>query len=82
VFKGFGKNLNFSTTYHLQIDGKIKIVNQMIEDMLRMYVMDNPSKLEYYLHLVEFIDNNGYQYSLKMSQFEYLDGINFSAILS
>ena len=42
IFKGFGTNLNFSTTYHLEYDGKIESVNQVIEDMLRMYVMDKP----------------------------------------
>jgi hypothetical protein len=44
----------------------------MIEDMLRMYVMDKPSKWEDYLHLVEFVYNNGYQASLNMSPFETL----------
>jgi hypothetical protein len=44
------------------------------EDMLRMYVMDKPSKWEDYLHLVEFSYNNGYQASLKMSPFEALYG--------
>ena len=42
--------------------------------MLRMYVMDNPSKWENYLHLVEFSYNNGYQASLRMSPFEALYG--------
>ena len=42
----------------------------MIEDMLRMYVMDQPSKWENYLYLVEFAYNNGYHASLKMSPFE------------
>jgi hypothetical protein len=46
----------------------------VIEDMLRMYVMDKPSKWEDYLHLVEFAYNNGYQTSLKMSPFEELYG--------
>ena len=49
-------------------------VNQVIEDMLRMYVMDKPSKWEDYMHLVEFSYNNGYQASLKMSPFEALYG--------
>jgi hypothetical protein len=40
-------------------------VNQVIVDMLRMYVMDMPSNWEHYLHLVEFSYNNGYQTSLK-----------------
>jgi hypothetical protein len=73
-FKGFGTNLKFSTVYHPQEDGKTKRVNRIIEDMLRMYVMDNPSKWENYLHLVEFSYNNGYQASLRMSPFEALYG--------
>jgi hypothetical protein len=74
LFKGFGTNLNFNTTYHPEYDGKTKRVNQVIEDMLRMYVMEKPSKWEDYLHLVEFSYNNGYQASLKMSPFEALYG--------
>jgi hypothetical protein len=42
--------------------------------MLRMYVMDKPSKWEDYLQLVEFSYNNGYQDSLRMSPFESLYG--------
>jgi hypothetical protein len=60
LFKGFGTNLNFSNTYHPQSDGQTERVNQVIEDMLRMYVMDKPSKWKDYLHLVEFAYNNGY----------------------
>jgi hypothetical protein len=46
----------------------------VIEDMLRMYVMDKPSKWEYYLHLVDFAYNNGYQAYLNMNPFEALYG--------
>jgi hypothetical protein len=74
LFKGFGTNLNFSTTYHPEFDGQIERVNRVIEDMLRMYVMDKPSRWEDYLHLVEFDYNNGYHVSLKMSPFEALYG--------
>jgi hypothetical protein len=74
LFNGFGTNLNFSTTYHPELDGQTKRVNQVIEDMLRMYVMDKPSKWEDYLHLVEFAYKNGYQTYLKMSPFEALCG--------
>jgi ribonuclease HI len=48
--------------------------NRVIEDMLRMYVMDKPSRWEDYLHLVEFAYNNGYHASLKMNPFEALYG--------
>jgi hypothetical protein len=46
----------------------------VIEDMLRMYVMEKPSRWEDYLHLVEFSYNNGYQESLNMSPFEAFYG--------
>jgi hypothetical protein len=52
LFKEFGTNMNFSIAYHLEFDGKTKRVNQVIENMLRMYVVENTSKWEYYLHLV------------------------------
>jgi hypothetical protein len=32
--------MNFSTTYHPESDGQTETVNRVIEDMLRMYVMD------------------------------------------
>jgi hypothetical protein len=66
--------LNFSIAYHPQTNGKIERVNQVTEDMLRMYVMDKPSKWENYLYLVEFTCNNGYQASLKISPFGALYG--------
>jgi hypothetical protein len=42
LFKEFRTNLNFSTTYHPKSDGQTKRVNRVIEDILRMYVMDKP----------------------------------------
>ena len=39
-----------------------------------MYVMNNPTKWEDYLHLVEFTYKNGYQTSSKTSTFEVLYG--------
>jgi hypothetical protein len=74
LFKGFGTDLKFRKSYHPQTDVQTERVNQIIEDMLRMYVMDKPSKWEEYLHLVEFAYNNGYQDSLQMSLFEALYG--------
>ena len=39
-----------------------------------MYVMNNPTKWEHYLHLAEFAYNNSYHTSAKMSLFEVLYG--------
>eukprot|EP00253_Pinus_taeda_P008175 PITA_08175 len=69
-----GTQLSFSTTYHPQTDGQTERVNQVLEDMLRTYVMQQPTRWEEYLHLVEFAYNNGYHSSLKMSPFEVLYG--------
>ena len=49
-------------------------MNQVLEDMLRMYVMDKPSNWEDYLHFVEFAYSNGQQASLGMSPYEALYG--------
>jgi hypothetical protein len=64
----------FSTTYHPQTNGQTERVNQILEDILRMHVIHQPRKWEDYLPLVEFVYNNGYQASLKMSPFEVLYG--------
>jgi transposase InsO family protein len=74
LFKGFRMNLNFNTAYHPDSKGDMERVNQVIEDIIRMYVMEKPSKWEDYLHSVEFSYNNGYQASLKLSPFEALYG--------
>jgi hypothetical protein len=64
--------MNFITTYYPDSNEKIERVNQIIEDFLRIYVMDNPSSCEDYLHLVEFSYNNGFHSSLNMSPLEAL----------
>jgi hypothetical protein len=56
--------------------------NQILEDMLHMYVTDRPNKWEDYVHLVEFFYNNGYQKSFQMSPFEALYGRRCNAVLS
>jgi hypothetical protein len=43
LFKGFGTNLNLSATYYLESNGKTTRTNRIIEDILRMYVMYQPS---------------------------------------
>ena len=54
----------------------------MLEDMLHMYVMEKPTKWEYYLHLVEFAYNNGHQASLGMSPFEALHGMGCISLVN
>jgi hypothetical protein len=66
--------LNLSTTYHPETDGKTERVNRVMEDMLRMYVMDNQTHWENYLPLIEFTYNNSFHSSIAMSSYESLYG--------
>ena len=50
--------------------------------MLIMYIMDNPSMWEDYLHLSEFAYNNGYKSSLGMSPYQALYGREYWALIS
>jgi hypothetical protein len=69
-----GTQLNLSTTYHPKIDGKIERVNQVMEDMLRMHVMNNQTHWEKYLPLLEFAYNNNFHSSIGMPPYEALYG--------
>jgi hypothetical protein len=69
-----GTQLNLSIAYHPEIYGQIERVNQVMEDMLRMYVMDNQTQWEKYLPLVEFAYNNNYHSSIGMPPYEALYG--------
>lgn len=69
-----GTQLNLSTAYHPEIDGQTERVNQVLEDMLRMYVMDNQTRWERYLPLVEFAYNNSYHSSIGMTPYQALYG--------
>jgi hypothetical protein len=52
--EALGTQLNFSTAYHPETDGKTERTNQILEDMLRMYVMDQQNSWEELFPLVEF----------------------------
>jgi hypothetical protein len=69
-----GTQLNLSTSYHPEKDGQTKRVKQFMEDILRMYVMDNQTHWEKYLPLVEFSYNNIFHSSIRMTPYEALYG--------
>ncbi|GJZ32847.1 putative reverse transcriptase domain-containing protein [Tanacetum coccineum] len=73
--KALGTNLDISTTYHPQTDGKSKRTIQTLEDMLRACVIDFGKGWVNHLPLVEFSYNNSYHASIKVAPFEALYGL-------
>ena len=63
-----------SSAYHPQTNGQTERINQIIEDMLRVCVIQNDKNWDKCLALAEFSYNNSYQSSLKMAPFEALYG--------
>jgi hypothetical protein len=74
--------LKLSTSYHPEIYGKTERVNQVMEYMLRMYVMDNQTHWEKYLPLVEFAYNNNFHSFIGMPPYEALYGRPYRTPLS
>nr|GEZ87960.1 hypothetical protein [Tanacetum cinerariifolium] len=67
-------NLDMSTAYHPQTDGQSERTIQMLEDMLRAYVIEFGSSWDRHLSLVEFSYNNSYHASIKAAPYEALYG--------
>ncbi|GKF10747.1 putative reverse transcriptase domain-containing protein [Tanacetum coccineum] len=72
--KALGTNLDMSTAYHLQTDGKSKRTIQTLEDMLRACAIDFGKGWVNHLPLVEFSYKNSYHASIKAAPFEALYG--------
>jgi len=66
--KAFGTKMNFSSSYHPK-DRQTKIVNRILEEMLRACVLEFQGKWENDLCLVEFSYNNSYQFTIKTAPF-------------
>ena len=72
--RSLGSKLKFSTTFHPQSDGQSERTIQVLEDMLRAYILDLKGSWDDHLYLVEFSYNNSYQASIQMAPFEALYG--------
>ena len=70
----FGTRLNFNTTFHSKTDGQFERVIQVLEDMLRGFVLDFPGSWDRYIPLMEFAYNNIYQSGIVMALYEALYG--------
>jgi hypothetical protein len=66
--------LDFSSAYHPQIDGQMKRVNQVLQDMLRACALQYGRSWDKSLPYAKISYNNSYQESLKMAPSEMLYG--------
>ena len=69
-----GTSLSLSSAFHPQTDGQTALVNQVMEDMLRAYIIDLESTWETHMPLIEFAYNNSFHSSIGMALFEALYG--------
>ncbi|GKA98638.1 putative reverse transcriptase domain-containing protein [Tanacetum coccineum] len=69
-----GTQLDMSMAYHPQTDGQSERTIQILEYMLRAYVIDFRKGWERHLPLVEFSNNNSYHANIKVAPFEVLYG--------
>ncbi|KAI6695170.1 hypothetical protein NL676_022880 [Syzygium grande] len=67
---GAGTKLHFSFAYHPQSDGQTEHVNRCIEQFLRSFVHDQPSKWSKILSWAECHYNTTFQASTSMTPFE------------
>jgi hypothetical protein len=74
LHEAFDTQLRFSSAYHPRTDGQIERVNQILEDMMRVYALQYGRSWVKSLSYTEFSYNNSYQESLKMASFETLQG--------
>lgn len=69
-----GTRLTFSIAYHPQTDGRSKRTIQILEDMLRVCILDFKGSWEKHLPFVECAYNNSFQFSIAMALFAALHG--------
>jgi hypothetical protein len=69
-----GTKLTLSTTYRPQINVQSERTIQILEDMLRLYMLDFKGKWIQYLPLVEFAYNNNFLAIIGMAPYEPLYG--------
>ena len=72
--KDMGTQLMMSIMFHPQTNGQSEMTIQVLEDMLRVCILDLKGSWEKLLPLVEFAYNNSYHASIQMTPYEALYG--------
>jgi hypothetical protein len=74
LYESMKTKINFSSTYHPQMDGQTERTNQILEDMLRAYALKYGKSWDKSLPYAEFAYNNSHQASIKIAPYEALYG--------
>ena len=69
-----GIELRFNIGFHPQTDGQLERTIQVLEDLLRSFVLDWQGSWEDHIAMAEFAYNNGFQSTIGMAPFEALYG--------
>ena len=72
--KAMVTRLTMSTAFHPQTDDQSERTIHVLEDMLRVCILDHKGSWEKHLPLMEFAYNNSYQASIHMAPYEALYG--------
>ena len=81
-WKALGTRLDFNTVFHPQTDGQTEHLNQILEDMLRVCVLDFKRSWDSNLHVMKFSYNNNFQATIRMAPFVALYGKRCRSLLS
>lgn len=73
IYEDLGTQLTFSTAFHPHTDGQSERMIQMLEVMLRAYVIDFGDHWNQFLLLCEFSYNKSYYSRIDMAPFEVGD---------
>ena len=69
-----GMKLKFSSAYHPQTDGQIKVVNRSLENLLQCLVDENMRNWDLLLSRAEFVYNSSINKTIGMSPLEVVYG--------
>lgn len=74
LFQLQGTNLQMSTTYRLDMDGQIEILNRYLETYLRCFSLKPSKQWSNWLHWVKFWFNTSFHTVTEMTPFEVVYG--------
>ena len=79
--KGLGTQVNLSTTFHQQKDGKAERTIHTLDDMLRACVINFKGSWGDHFPLIEFAYKTNYHFSIKMAPYENCMGVDVILLL-